>query len=92
MTTYIKFTPDPNQTPPFTETFILDGASYSGTAFWNFAAQRWYLRLIDQSGNVAWNGPILGSPETSNIHLALGVFTSSTILYRATSEEFEITP
>jgi len=92
MTTLVQFTPNDNQSPPFAQTFVLDGRSYTGTATWNFAAQRWYFTLADQSGNVVWNGGLLGSPDGYDIYFALGVFSSSTILYRANTGYFEVNP
>lgn len=92
MTTLIQFTPNDNQSPPFQQVFVLDGASYSGTAVWNFAAQRWYFTLADQPGNVVWNGALVASPDSYDIFLALGVFQTSTILYRANTGYFEVNP
>jgi len=92
MTTYIPFAPSPTQAPPFQVTVTLDSTSYNLTAMWNFAAQRWYVSLVDASGNVAWYGAMVGSPLNFDIPLAPGVFTTSTILYRADTGNFEITP
>lgn len=92
MTTLVLFSPLPTQSPPFQTTVTLDGVSYSLTAMWNFAAQRWYMSLTTSSGAVAWYGPIIGSPLTYDIPLAPGVFTSSVILYREDTGNFEITP
>lgn len=92
MTTLIKFAPSSNSTPPFKETFTLDGQSYTGVATWNFAAQRWYFSLTDYTGKTVWNGALVGSPESVDIYLALGIFQSSTILYRAGTGYFEVNP
>lgn len=92
MTTLVPFTPSTNTYPPFSTTFTLDGASYLGSCTWNFAAQRWYLTLTNSSGSIVWHGALVGSPDTSDIYLALGIFTTSTILYREGSGNFEINP
>lgn len=92
MTTYISFQPDNATSPPFSQPFTLDGKNYTGSAYWNFAAQRWYFILVDQSGTVVWNGGLVGSPDDYDIYLALGVFTTSTILYRTNTGSFEVNP
>jgi hypothetical protein len=92
MTTFIPFAPSPTQTPPFQVTVTLDSVSYNLTAMWNFAAQRWYASLADGSGNMTWYGALVGSPLNYDIPLAPGVFTTSTILFREDSGNFEITP
>ena len=92
MTTYIQFLPNENQAPPFTQAFVLDGVSYSGTATWNFAAQRWYFTLTDQSGALVWNGALVGSPTGMDIFLAPDIFDTSTILYRTDTNMFEVNP
>ena len=91
MTTFVAFTPS-NTGVPFQANVTLDGNLYSLTASWNLAAQRWYLTITDTTGNLVWSGGLVGSPLTSNIYLALGIFTTSTILYREDTGNFEINP
>lgn len=90
--TVIPFAPSTTQTPPFQVTVTLDSKPYNLTAMWNFAAQRWYASLTDASGNAAWYGALIGSPLGYDIPLAVGIFETSTILYREDSGQFEITP
>ena len=78
--------------PPFISIFVLDGQSYSGIVTWNFAAQRWYFTLNDQYGNLAWSGALVGSPSNYDIPLAIGIFKTSVILFRADTGNFEVTP
>ena len=92
MTTIVQYNPLPFSSPPFQANFVLDGANYSGVARWNFAAQRAYFTLTDASGNVTWSGPLIGSPPNYDIPLALGIFQSSTILYREGAGQFEVNP
>lgn len=92
MTTFIIFAPSPTLTPPFQVTVTLDGVAYNLTAMWNFAAQRWYVSLVSASGATAWYGAMVGSPLGFDIPLAPGIFTTSTILFREDSGNFEITP
>ena len=92
MTTIVQYNPQPFSSPPFQDNFVLDGANYTGVATWNFAAQRAYFTLTDSNGNIAWNGPLIGSPMNYDIPLALGVFQTSKIVYRSDNQQFEITP
>ena len=88
-TTYIAFAPNTTGIP-WVGQFTLDGQVYVARAAWNIYGQRWYLSLTDGSGTVVW-GPLIGSPMGVDIYLAIGVFTSSTLLYRADTTSFEIT-
>lgn len=97
MTTFIAFTPQMtppsnNTSPPFTAVFILDGKSYQGVVTWNFATQRWYLTLTNNNNVLAWCGPLIGSPLNYNIYLAPGIFSTSTLLYREDTGNFEVNP
>ena len=92
MTTYVVFQPNAQTAPPFSATFVLDGQTYNGAATWNVYGQRWYFTLTDQLGDTIWNGPLIGSPLTSNIQLAPEIFETSTILYREDTGNFEVTP
>ncbi len=90
--TVIPFTPNNSNSPPFSAIFSLDGTDYAANVTWNIAGQRWYLSLYDQSGNNVWTGALIGSPLTANIYLAPNVFSTSTVLYREDTGNFEITP
>lgn len=90
-TTLLPFTPDPVAAPPFSALVTLDGASYSLVTGWNFYASRWYFSLTDQFGNLTINAPLIGSPPNADIFLAPGIFTSSKLLYRVVTNNFEIT-
>ncbi len=91
MTTYVAFAPQTSGIP-WVGQFTLDGKSYRAQASWNIAGQRWYLSLSDTSGNVVWYGPLVGSPLDYDIYLAPGIFTASTLLYRADTGNFEVNP
>lgn len=90
--TVIPLTLSGTATPPFQTLVALDGKTYNLIVKWSLAVQRWYLSLTDQAGNVAWNGALVGSPLTSDIPLAPGVFQTSTILFREDSGNFEVNP
>ena len=90
--TIIPFQPNNNAAPPFAATFTLDGTAYTGSVTWNVTGQRWYFTLSDQSGTVIWNGALIGSPLDFDILLAPNIFTTSTILFREDTNNFEVTP
>lgn len=92
MITYIPFLPNPNGSPPFQAVFTLDGANVTGAVTWNISGQRWYITLSDQFGNLLWSGAMVGSPIGFDIPLAPGIFQTSTILYRADTGNFEVSP
>jgi hypothetical protein len=92
MSTLIPFSPNNNASPPFSTSVTMDGTSYTLSAIWNISGQRWYASLTDQSGNNTWTGALIGSPLNYDILLAPGVFSTSTLLYRADTGNFEVSP
>jgi hypothetical protein len=89
-TTLIAFSPSNSASPPFSATVTLDNVSYQLVVTWNIAGQRWFASLQDQSGTAIWSGALVGSPLGYDILLAPGIFTSSTLLYRADTGNFEV--
>jgi hypothetical protein len=67
MTTYVNFAPSNSSVPPFQFQATLDGTVYTVSTVWNFAAQRWYLSITDQSGNQIVTRPLIGSPAQTPI-------------------------
>jgi hypothetical protein len=92
MTTLIPFVTNNNASPPFSNSVTLDGTSYTLSAFWNISGQRWYCAITDQSNNNIWTGALIGSPLGYDIPLAPGIFSVSTLLYRADTGNFEVSP
>lgn len=92
MTTFIAFAPSTNGTPPFQTVVTLDGAAYSLVCVWNVYRQEWYYSLTDQPQNVVSFMPLVGSPPNADIYLAPGIFTTSTILFRIGTGNFEVNP
>jgi hypothetical protein len=90
--TLIAFTPSQTTAPPFSATVTLDGNAYTLATMWNLYRGGWYVSLIDQSGNLVLNQPLVGSPPNANIYLAPGLFQTSTLLYRVNTNSFEIGP
>ena len=90
--TIIPFTPSSTTNPPFSVVVILDGTSYTLAVMWNIYRQGWYMSLTDQSGNILINQPLIESPPDSNIYLAPGMFTASTLVFRESTQQFEVGP
>jgi len=90
--TTIAFQPSASASPPFQSQVTLDGVSYSMQTMWNIYAQRWYVSLVDQSGNVVINQPLIGSPSSSNIYLFPNMFTTSTVVYVPSTGNFIVGP
>lgn len=89
---YIPFQPQQNSAPPFQQTITMDGGTYNLVCTWNIDRGGYYVSLVDQYGNVDWCGALVGSPAASNIYLAYGIFTTSTLLYRSATGNFEVGP
>jgi len=90
--TTIPFTPSPYQTPPFSQIITMDGQSYLLSTAWNLAGQRWYIVIADQNGTVVLNRPLTGSPSDFDINMTFGIFTTSTLVYRTDTGNFEVGP
>ena len=88
----ITFLPSLVNSPPFQTVVTLDGVNYQLAVTWNIYGQRWYVTLTDQSGNVKWVGPMIGSPLNYDVYVAPGIFTTSTLLYREDTGNFEVGP
>ncbi len=90
--TIIPFTPSQVASPPFTTLLTLDGQSYTFSVAWNIVSNRWYFTLIDQNGARVITQPLIGSPPGSDIFLAPGLFSTSTLVYRVSTGNIEQTP
>jgi len=60
MTTFTTFAP--TATKPFSFQPTMDGAQYNAVITWGLAGQRWYVNLYDQTGNLIFYLPMIGSP------------------------------
>jgi hypothetical protein len=90
--TTIAFLPSNASIPPFQAQVTLDSSPYTLASVWNVYRGDWYLSLTDQGGNLVGYQPLVGSPPGAAIYLFPGRFTTSTILYRASTGNFEIGP
>jgi hypothetical protein len=89
MTTYVTF---PQTTSAFSFLLTLDGTEYSTTIKWNLAGQRWYFNLYDLQNNSILTIALVASPDTADINLVAGYFNISTVVFRDTTQNFEINP
>lgn len=90
MTTYVQFAPDNTASPPFQFNATLDGDNYIITTTWNVYAQGWYVNCFDTSGNIINSQPLIASPPSGDIALFPGIFSTSTVIYRESSNNFEV--
>jgi hypothetical protein len=88
----IPFAPVNTASPPFSVSVTLDSVSYSMVTMWNLYAGRWYVSLVDQSGNIIINQPLIGSPPNYQINLFPGIFQTSTVAYYPSTSSFVINP
>jgi len=90
MMTTILFNPSPLANFQFNPT--LDGVTYVAICTWNIYGERYYINIYDNNGTLIVTNPIVASPDDFDINLVFGYFQSSTLVYRASSNNFEISP
>ena len=82
----------PSTTAPFSFNATLDNVSYVITIPWNAYGLRYYVNIYDTSNNLVMTKPLIGSPNEYDINLLFGYFTISKMVFRVSSQNFEITP
>jgi hypothetical protein len=90
MTTLIHFSPA--STANFQFNPVLDGQTYTVICTYNNYSPRFYFNVYDNNGNLIVSRPIIASPDNYNIDLVKGFFTTSSMIFRASSQNFEINP
>lgn len=90
MTTRTQFTPSVSQNFSFEPT--LDGQVYNVVVTWSLFGQRWLVNCYDLSGTLIFARPLRSSPNNMDINIAGGYFTTSTLIYREATRNFEVTP
>lgn len=68
---------------------VLDGVSYNAVVTWNFAALRYYVNLYQLDGVRVCAVPMIGSPDSSDLNILSGFFTTK-LVYRASQSRFEV--
>jgi len=90
MTTYTRFSPTINENFSFLPTF--DGQQYNVVVTWSLFGQRWMVNVYDLNGKLKVTKPLRSSPQTKDINLIEGYFTTSSLVYREASANFEVSP
>lgn len=90
MASLYQFTPATNQNYSFQPTF--DGQQYTVLVTWSLFGQRWVINVYDLQGNLVVERPLRSSPNNYDINLIAGYFTTSTLVYRAGTNNFEVNP
>jgi hypothetical protein len=70
----------------------LDGQTYVAICTWNVYAPRYYINIYDNFGNLIVTNPVIGSPDNFDINLIFGYFQTSTLVYRVSTGNFEVSP
>ena len=90
MTTYIDFVQ--SSVTPFQFQPTLDGATYICTVTWNIFGQRYYLLCQKVTGELVFNQALVGSPLDYDINLVGAYFSTSKLVFRNPTQQFEISP
>ena len=77
---------------PFAFQALFDGSTYSVTIPWSLYGQRYYLMVNALDGTLIVNTPLVGSPDGYDINLINGYFTTSTLVWRLSTNSFEVLP
>lgn len=81
----------PSATANFQFQPTLDGQVYNIIVNWNLAGQRYYINIYTLQGALVLCLPLIGSPPDYDISLTAGYF-ASTLVFRASSQIFEVSP
>lgn len=87
-TAYFPFAPTTSANFTFTPT--LDGTEYTVLVNWSLFGNRWIINVFTLQGVLVFQKPLRTSPDGSNINMAEGYFTSTQLVYRASSDTFEV--
>lgn len=90
MATFIAFAPTPQLPFSFQATF--DGAVFNLTCPWSVAGKRWYLQCVDTANTLIFYQPLIGSPDSGDINLLAGYFIATTLVFRVSTQNFEVGP
>lgn len=90
MTTFVPFAPTPESAFAFPAT--LDDTTCQIFVPWNAFDRRWYLQCIGPGNVLVFSLPLIGSPDDGDINIAAGYFVESTLIFRVSTQTFEVTP
>jgi len=86
----INFNPSPKSN--FTFNVTMDNVKYNCICSWNMFGQRYYISMFNVNGLRIFTLPIISSPQGYNIDISGGYFQTSKLIYRASTNQFEIIP
>ena len=90
MASLTQFTPTVTQNFSFQPT--LDGQQYAVVITWSLFGRRWVLSVYNLQNALILSKPLTGSPPDYDINLIEGYFTTSTLIYRVATNNFEVNP
>lgn len=90
MTTLTQFTPTINQNFSFQPT--LDGQQYQVVVTWSLFGQRWIVNIYTLQNVLVVSKPLRASPMSVDLNLIKGYFTTSSMIYRTSTNNFEVSP
>jgi len=90
MTTLVPFNPSAYANFQFNPE--LDGITYIAIVTWNIYGERYYINIYNNNSTLIVTNPVVASPDNFDINLVFGYFQTSKLVYRASSNNFEITP
>ena len=70
----------------------LDGQQYNAIVTWSLFGQRWVVNIYSLQSVWVLSKPLRSSPQNYNINLIEGYFTTSSLVYREASNNFEVSP
>jgi hypothetical protein len=82
----------PTATQVFTFIPTLDGIQYNLAVTWNLGGRRWYINLLDLTGDLILCRSMSASPDDYDINLVEYYFVNSTLVYRDSTNSFEVAP
>jgi len=90
MATMVPFVPTPQG--PFSFSATLDGSNYQINILWLAFGRRWYIQCLAPGNVLIFYKALIGSPDTGDINILGGYFIASTMVFRVSSQTFEINP
>ena len=76
----------------FTRRCSYPGRKCTASVPWNTFGQRFYIQVVDQSGSLVLNTPLIASTTDYPINLVGGYFSGSSLVFFDASQTFVVTP
>lgn len=69
---------------------VLDGERHTASIRWNFAGERWFIWLYDETGDLIMCNPVIESTRDFPNDLLAGYYFVSSMIYNSFVNAFEI--